>query len=91
MSTNSDQSRGLLREVARTTRCRCLKRRMADRYGPDRRDLVRYRSDAALEAAFGCYPPLATPLAEALGFRRDGTIAALLRNALEALGPRATA
>jgi nucleoside-diphosphate-sugar epimerase len=55
---------------------------LARRYGDDRRGLVRYQPDAALEAAFGCYPPLATPTAQALGFRHDGSLEALLDKTL---------
>ena len=50
--------------------------------GADRRTLVRYAPDATLEAAFGSHPPLHTPQAEAAGFRHDGSIEALVHNAL---------
>ena len=49
-------------------------------------DSVRYQSDAALEAAFGAHPALATPAAEACGFAHDGNIATLVSNALEVIG-----
>lgn len=55
---------------------------LARRYGANCHRLVSYRPDAALEAAFGRYPPLATPAAEALGLHHDGNIDNLLRNAL---------
>ena len=45
-------------------------------------DLVRYHPDAALEAAFGAQPPLATPAAESAGFAHDGDLATLVANAL---------
>ncbi len=45
-------------------------------------DLVSYRPDAALEAAFGAQPPLATPAAEHAGFAHDGDLATLVSNAL---------
>jgi D-erythronate 2-dehydrogenase len=45
-------------------------------------DLVTYRPDAALEAAFGAQPPLATPAAERAGFAHDGDLATLVTNAL---------
>jgi len=48
-------------------------------------DLVRYVPDAALEAAFGAQPPLATPAAERAGFAHDGDLANLVANALAAL------
>ena len=51
--------------------------------------LVRYAPDAALEAAFGAHPPLSTPAAERAGFRSDGTVAALVADALARLAPRA--
>ncbi|MBU6207329.1 MAG: NAD-dependent epimerase/dehydratase family protein [Alphaproteobacteria bacterium] len=45
-------------------------------------DLVRYVPDAALEAAFGNHPQLATPAAEQAGFAHDGDVAKLVANAL---------
>ena len=48
-------------------------------------DLVSYAPDAALEAAFGAQPPLATPAAEAAGFANDGNLATLVANALSTL------
>jgi D-erythronate 2-dehydrogenase len=55
---------------------------LAREFGEERRALVSYQPDAALEAAFGNYPPLDAGAAEALGFRHDGSVAALIRNAL---------
>jgi nucleoside-diphosphate-sugar epimerase len=49
---------------------------------------VDYHPDAALEAAFASQPPLATPLAESIGFRHDGStenLVATTCNALAAL------
>ena len=57
---------------------------LADMYGADRRTLVRYEPNEALEAGFGRYPPITTTTAEALGFGHDGTIANLIRNATAA-------
>jgi D-erythronate 2-dehydrogenase len=57
---------------------------LARRYGDDRRSLVHYEPNEALEAAFGRYPPLLTPGAEAAGFRHDGSIDALVRRSLAA-------
>ena len=51
-------------------------------YGEDRLHLVRYAPNEALEAGFGRYPPLDASTAEALGFRHDGTIQDLIRNAM---------
>jgi nucleoside-diphosphate-sugar epimerase len=48
-------------------------------------DLVRYRPDAALEAAFGAHPPLATPAADCAGFAHDGNAATLVANALSVI------
>lgn len=47
--------------------------------------LVEWRPDAALEAAFGAQPPLATPAADACGFAHDGDLATLVASALAAL------
>jgi nucleoside-diphosphate-sugar epimerase len=43
---------------------------------------VSYAPDPETEAVFGGYPPLATPLAEKLGFRSDGTADDLVRRVL---------
>ena len=45
-------------------------------------ELVTYRPDAALEAAFGTQPPLATPAADRAGFAHDGNLARLVASAL---------
>jgi nucleoside-diphosphate-sugar epimerase len=50
--------------------------------GGDVRRLVTFAPDAALEAQFGAYPPLLTPIADALGFNHDGDAASLVRRAL---------
>ncbi len=47
--------------------------------------LVTYKADAPLEAAFGAYPPLATPAADHAGFAHDGSIAKLVASALATL------
>jgi nucleoside-diphosphate-sugar epimerase len=52
-------------------------------HGDDRRELVRFESNADLEANFGRYPPLFTPAAEAAGFRHDGDLKTLVRRALQ--------
>lgn len=57
---------------------------LAQRFGDDRRDLVHYQPDLQLEQAFGRYPPLDASVAEATGFRHDGSIDDLIRNALAA-------
>jgi D-erythronate 2-dehydrogenase len=45
-------------------------------------DLVSYAPDAALEAAFGSQPALATPAADYAGFAHDGDLTRLVSNAL---------
>jgi nucleoside-diphosphate-sugar epimerase len=54
-------------------------------YGVDAASQVAYESTPALEANFGRHPPLFTPAAEAAGFCHDGTLATLVRRALEPL------
>lgn len=49
---------------------------------PDSGSTVRYAPDAAIIAQFAAQPPLATALGETLGFRHDGDIPGLIRNAL---------
>lgn len=51
-------------------------------YGVDTTGLVRWQSNPALEANFGRYPPLRTPLAERAGFRHDGDARTLALRAL---------
>lgn len=52
------------------------------RYGSDREALVRYEPIEKIAALFARQPVLITPEAEALGFRHDGDVDALVRNAL---------
>ncbi|MBD8572715.1 NAD-dependent epimerase/dehydratase family protein [Pseudomonas syringae] len=52
-------------------------------YGAECGARIRFEPDPSLEALFGRFPPLHTPIARALGFRHDGSVAALLRNALD--------
>ncbi len=47
--------------------------------------LVAWQPDVPLEAAFGNYPPLATPAADRAGFAHDGNLANLVRRALRTL------
>ncbi len=47
---------------------------------------VAYAPEPAIEHAFGSYPPLSTPTADALGFVHDGDIDRLVAHALEDLG-----
>jgi D-erythronate 2-dehydrogenase len=55
---------------------------LAEKFGSHVRSLVTYEPNAALEAQFGAYPPLHTPLADGLGFRHDGDAASLVTRAL---------
>ena len=56
---------------------------LANAFGHERRQLIEFCPDEALEALFGRFPTLRTPQARALGFRHDGNAAALVRNALQ--------
>lgn len=56
-------------------------------FGEANRARIAFDPDPQLEALFGAYPPLRTPLARELGFCHDGSVAGLLRNALD-LPPR---
>jgi len=56
-------------------------------YGQERRALISFAPDAGLQALFGTFPAMKTPLARALGFRHDGSAAALIRNSLNAAAP----
>jgi nucleoside-diphosphate-sugar epimerase len=62
-----------------------------DRLVPGAGGRIRYAPDAALEAQFGHLPPLATPAADAAGFRHDGDLHALLRRASPSSSPAAVA
>jgi nucleoside-diphosphate-sugar epimerase len=55
---------------------------LANAYGQERRGLISFAPDAGLEALFGSAPAMKTPQARALGFRHDGSAAALVRNSL---------
>lgn len=55
---------------------------LAERFGADRRALVDYQPDEAVEAVFGRYPPLDDHLARAAGFCDDGSSARLIDRAL---------
>lgn len=51
-------------------------------YGEERRALISFAADTDLEALFGNLPSMKTPQSKALGFRHDGSAAALIRNSL---------
>lgn len=52
-------------------------------FGNRVRSLVSYEPNEALQAQFGSYPPLLTPIADSLGFHDDRDAASLVANALE--------
>lgn len=56
---------------------------IADIFGTDRLELVRYEPNEQVEAGFGRFPPMDSSLAEALGFSHDGSVKELICNALE--------
>jgi D-erythronate 2-dehydrogenase len=56
---------------------------LAERFGENRLDLVRYEPNENVEAGFGRFPPMDASVAEALGFRHDGSVIALIKNALK--------
>jgi len=80
-STQVNEQRTWVLPVLRFTMAQLVDA-LARRFGDDRRAFVRYAPDAALEAAFGRYPELRTPLAQSVGFTSDGNIDALVGNAL---------
>lgn len=55
----------------------------ASLFGTQVHDLVRYEPNAVLQAQFGAYPQLLTPIADGLGFRHDGDASTLVAAALE--------
>lgn len=55
----------------------------AELFGSRTRSLVTYEPNERLQAMFGSYPPLLTPLADRLGFAHDGTATALIARALD--------
>lgn len=57
---------------------------VARRAGSDP-SLIAFEPDVALEAQFGRLPPLATPLAESLGFAHDGDLDSLVARTFEAV------
>ena len=54
---------------------------IARAHGPECFKLVRYEPQAAVQRLFASYPPLRTPMAEALGFRHDGSADVLTQRA----------
>lgn len=56
---------------------------IAQVHGPQVRERVRWAPDERIEALFGRFPPIATPTADAAGFRHDGDLPTLVRRAVE--------
>lgn len=56
---------------------------LARRFGTDRAALVSSSPQERIDRLFAHYPPLATPLAEALGLRHDGSADGLVRAVLD--------
>jgi nucleoside-diphosphate-sugar epimerase len=56
---------------------------LARRFGREAAQRVRWAPDPTLNAQFANWPPLHTPLADALGFRHDGDLDRMLRRALQ--------
>ncbi len=56
---------------------------IAAHFGPDVGKLVSYEPQPAIEAQFGSYPRLLTPIADGLGFMDDGDAAMLVARALD--------
>jgi nucleoside-diphosphate-sugar epimerase len=57
---------------------------LADLFGEDCRDCIRYEPDEGLEKAFGAYPPIDNSAALAVGFKQDESVAALIEAAMSA-------
>ena len=55
---------------------------LAELYGSNRLELIRYEPNEQVEAGFGRFPPVDSSAAEDLGFRHDGSVIALINNAL---------
>jgi nucleoside-diphosphate-sugar epimerase len=55
---------------------------ISQEFGVDGNALMRYEPKPEVEAQFGTYPPIFTPLADSLGFRNDGDARQLVRRAL---------
>ena len=54
---------------------------IARAHGPECLKRVRYDPQPAVQRLFASYPPLRTPMAEALGFRHDGSADSLTQRA----------
>lgn len=52
---------------------------LAAQFGEANGEKIEFKPDPQLESLFGRMPPLRAPRARAMGFRHDGSAAALLR------------
>ena len=55
---------------------------LATVHGPQVRGQVKFKPDAHIERLFGQFPPLATPRAEAVGYRADASLVSMVRAAV---------
>jgi D-erythronate 2-dehydrogenase len=56
---------------------------IAEIFGANRLELIRYEPNEQVEAGFGRFPPMDSSAAQALGFAHDGSVRALIKNALD--------
>ncbi len=56
---------------------------IAELFGPETLQRIRYKPIEAVEAVFGRQPPIDVPASEKAGFRNDGTLKDLILNALK--------
>ena len=81
MTTTAASSRVTLLPALRATMHEIVAG-IAGLYGSDRLELIRYELNEQVEAGFGRFPPMDSSAAEALGFHHDGSVIALINNAL---------
>jgi D-erythronate 2-dehydrogenase len=81
MPIQPDSSRVTLLPALRAT-MREIVAGIAELYGSDRLELIRYEPNEPVEAGFGRLPPMDSSAAEALGFQHDDTVLALIQRAL---------
>ncbi len=58
---------------------------IATLFGTDAEALISYAPVAQVEKMFGMLPPVVVPLAEAVGFRNDGSVEQMLKSALRSM------
>jgi nucleoside-diphosphate-sugar epimerase len=82
IDTNALDARRVVQMPALHLAMRDVVDALARAHGADRRSMVRYVPLPDVQRLFASFPPLATPRAEALGFRHDGSADALVRRAV---------